>query len=315
MRTPDGTPAMTTDSTSPRPYLLGLDLGGTSVKAVAVTSGGETLDRFHEPFDLAEPLAFARAVRRVLDNASARWGAPLRVGLSAPGIAAGDGRSIAFMPGRFEGLEGLDWSAHLCRPDGVPVLNDAQSALLGEVWCGAAAGAVNAMLLTLGTGVGGAAMVDGHLLRGHLGKAGHLGHVSLDPDAPRDICRTPGSLENAIGNHNIAERSGGRFATTHDLVRAHEAGDPFATAVWIRSVRSLAAAIASLGNVLDPEVVIIGGGVARSGESLFRPLQAFLEEWEWRPGGSGLRLVAASLGELAGAYGAAWNALQRAPQS
>jgi len=302
---------MTTEPTS----LLGLDLGGTSVKAVMVTAGGATLGRFHEAFELAEPLAFARAVRTVLERASAEFGRPHRVGLSAPGIASKDGRSIAFMPGRFEGLEGLVWGEFLSRPEGVPVLNDAQSALLGEVWCGAAAGAVNAVLLTLGTGVGGAAMVDGRMLRGHVGKAGHLGHVSLDPDGARDICGTPGSLEDAIGNHNIGVRSGGRFATTHDLVRAHEQGDPFATALWMRSVRSLAAAVASLGNVLDPEVVIIGGGVARSGETLFRPLRALLDTWEWRAGGAGLKLVAASLGELAGAYGAAWNALQRIPES
>jgi len=294
----------------PQRYQLGLDLGGTSVKAVAVTSAGESLERFHEPFELAEPLAFARAVRAVLHRATATLGVPAAVGLSAPGIAAKDGRSIAFMPGRFEGLEGLVWGEYLGRNEGVPVLNDAQSALLGEVWCGAALGARNVVLLTLGTGVGGAAMVDGRLLRGHTGKAGHLGHVSLDPTGERDICRTPGSLEDAIGNHNISRRSGGRFATTHDLVRAHESGDPFATAVWLRSVRALASAIASFGNILDPEVVIVGGGVARSGDSLFRPLREFLDDWGWRPGGSGLRLVAAELGEWAGACGAAWNAGQ-----
>ncbi len=151
----------------PQRYQLGLDLGGTSVKAVAVTSAGESLERFHEPFELAEPLAFARAVRAVLDRATATLGVPAAVGLSAPGIAAKDGRSIAFMPGRFEGLEGLVWGEYLGRNEGVPVLNDAQSALLGEVWCGAALGARNVVLLTLGTGVGGAAMVDGRLLRGH----------------------------------------------------------------------------------------------------------------------------------------------------
>ncbi|MBL9174236.1 MAG: ROK family protein [Verrucomicrobiales bacterium] len=294
-----------------KPYRLGLDLGGTSVKAVAVAESGTLLERFHEPFDLGEKLGFARAVRTVVARATAVHGSPRGIGLSAPGIASRDGRSIASMPGRFEGLEGLDWSEHLGRQDGVPVLNDAQSALLGEVAFGAARGAQNVVLLTLGTGVGGAAMVDGHLLRGAVGKAGHLGHVSLDPEAPPDICRTPGSLEDAMGNHNITARTGGRFATTHDLVRAYEAGDPFAASVWIRSVRALAAAIVSFGNVLDPEFVILGGGVARSGESLFRPLRSLLDEWEWRPGGHGLKLVPAELGEWAGAYGAARNAGQR----
>lgn len=287
---------------------LGLDLGGTSVKAVAVTRDGRTLERFQETFDLNEPRAFERAVRAALERAAVRWGVPAAVGVSAPGIAAPDGRCIAHMPGRFEGLEGLDWGRALGRPDGVPVLNDAQAALLGEVAFGAARGARNVVLLTLGTGVGGAAMVDGHLLRGHTGKAGHLGHLSLDPGGAPDICGTPGSLENAIGNHNIRERSGGRFETTHDLVRAAAEGDPFAIGIWGRSVRALAAAIASLGNVLDPEVVILGGGIARSGAHLLEPLQAHLDRWEWRPGGQSMRLVSAALGEWAGAYGAAAHA-------
>lgn len=288
-------------------YWLGLDLGGTSVKGIAVTPAGGTLAKFHESFALAEPMAFAGCVAKVAALAETQLGRPARIGLSAPGIAAKDGRSIAFMPGRFEGLEGLVWADYLNRPEGVPVLNDANSALLGEVWLGAARGATNAILLTLGTGVGGAALVDGRLLRGHTGKAGHLGHVSLGPDLAPDICNCPGSLEAAIGNYNITERTAGRFATTHELIRAHEAGDAFATEVWLKSVKALAAALASFSNVLDPEVAIIGGGIARGGETLFRPLREYLATMEWRTGG-GMKLVPAALGELAGAYGAARNA-------
>ena len=290
-------------------YTLGLDLGGTSVKSVAVTAVGETLGRFHEPFDLGRPMAFAGCVASVVAKATDALGTPARIGLSAPGIAAKDGRSIAVMPGRFEGLEGLVWGDFLSRPDGVPVLNDAHAALLGEVWLGAASGCRDVLLLTLGTGVGGAAMSDGHLLRGHTGKAGHLGHLSLDPEGAPDICGTPGSLEDAIGNHNIAARSGGRFATTHDLIRACADGDEAAREVWQRSLRALAAALVSFGNVLDPEVVILGGGIARAEEALFTPLRDLLATREWRPGGQGMRLVAALLGEHAGAYGAAWNAM------
>lgn len=290
------------------PYLLGLDLGGTSVKGVAVTPAGEALACFHQPFDLAEPMVFARAVRAVAAQAEKGLGRPERIGLSAPGIAAADARSIAFMPGRFAGLEGLVWAAELGRPEGVPVLNDAQAALLGEVWLGAAKGLTNVLMLTLGTGVGGAAMVDGRIMRGHTGKAGHLGHVSLDPFGLPDICQCPGSLEDAIGNHNIRARTGGRFATTHDLIRAHEAGDPDATDVWLKAVRGLAAAIASFTNVLDPEVVVIGGGIARCGETLFGPLRQLVGRFEWKACGHEVRLLPAQLGDLAGAYGAARRA-------
>ena len=293
----------------PTAYTLGLDLGGTSVKSVAVTAAGETLGRFHQPFDLGQPMAFAECVASVVAKATDALGAPARIGLSAPGIAAKDSRAIAVMPGRFEGLEGLVWADFLSRPDGVPILNDAHAALLGEVWLGAARGCRDVLLLTLGTGVGGAAMSDGRLLRGYTGKAGHLGHLSLDPEGAPDICGTPGSLEDAIGNHNIAARTGGRFTTTHDLIRACADGDEAARDVWQRSLRALAGALVSFGNVLDPEVVILGGGIARAEEALFRPLRDLLATREWRPGGQGMRLVAAELGEHAGAYGAAWNAM------
>lgn len=299
------TTTLPTPHSTPPAYLLGLDLGGTSVKGVAVTPAGEALACFHEPFDLAQPMAFAHAVRAVVAQAEKGLGRPERIGLSAPGIAAADARSIAFMPGRFAGLEGLVWADELGRPEGVPVLNDAQAALLGEVWLGAAKGLTNVLMLTLGTGVGGAALVDGRIMRGHTGKAGHLGHVSLDPFGLPDICRCPGSLEDAIGNHNLRARSAGRFATTHDLIRAHEAGDAGATEIWLRSVRGLAAAIASFTNVLDPEAVVIGGGVARCGETLFRPLRELVGAFEWKVCGHEVRLLPAQLGDLAGAYGAA----------
>ncbi len=158
----------------------------------------------------------------------------------------------------------------------------------------------------------GAAIVDGNLLHGHIGRAGHLGHICLDPNGLPDVANTPGSLEVAIGNCTIADRSSGRFQTTHDLIAAHLAGDAGATAVWLASVRYLACAIASFVNILDPEAVIIGGGIARAGRALFEPLQQALDPVEWRPGGHRVKLLAAELGELAGAYGAAYNALDQA---
>jgi glucokinase len=208
------------------------------------------------------------------------------------------------MRGRLGEVEGLNWGELLGRPR-VPVLNDAQAALVGEAWVGAARGSRNVMLLTLGTGVGGAAIVDGRLLRGHLGRAGHLGHVCLDVAGGPDIANTPGSLEAMIGNYTIGRRSGGRFATTHDLVAAYRAGDADAARVWERSLDALACAVASLVNVLDPEAVIIGGGVAVAGDALFGPLGERLRRVEWSLAGERVRIVPAALGEFAGAIGAA----------
>lgn len=287
---------------------IGLDVGGTNIKVLVFDSQPAAIAEEESATLEDGTQAWLDRARMVLRKVLARCPAPAMVGVAAPGLAARDGRSIAFMPGRLPGLERLNWQHWLELDSPVPVLNDARAALLGEVWLGAARGASNVMLLTLGTGVGGAAMVDGQVLRGHIDRAGHLGHVSLNPDGPRDVTNTPGSLEDAIGECTLAARSGGRFHSTRELVAAFEQGLPEAKEVWLRSVRALAASIAGFVNVLDPEVVVIGGGVADAGEALFDPLQAALDEFEWRPGGAKVRVVKAALGRNAGATGAAYAA-------
>jgi glucokinase len=233
------------------------------------------------------------------------------VGVCAPGLAAADERCIAHLPGKLAGLAGLDWTTALGRTALVPVLNDAHAALLGEVWAGAARGRRHVVLLTLGTGVGGAVLCDGHLLRGAIGRAGHLGHMSLQIDGPVSIVGMPGAVEMMIGDCSLATRSGGRFHRTADLVAAHRAGDPAATAVWRQAVRALGHAVASFINLFDPELVVLGGGIARAGDDLLSPLAVELDRLEWRPGGHRVPVVPATLGEWAGALGAAAHALQR----
>jgi glucokinase len=213
------------------------------------------------------------------------------------------------MPGRLCGLEQLDWTTFLKHPRPVPVANDGQSALTGEAWTGAARGMRDAVLMTLGTGVGGAILSDGRIVRGHIGRAGHFAHTCLDPNGTPSIAGMPGALECAIGNYNIRERSEGRFESTHALLAACSAGDEFARAVWLRSIRALGCAIASFVNILDPEAVIIGGGIAQAGDALFGPLRAVMDEVEWRPGSHAVKILPAALGEWAGAIGAARNAM------
>lgn len=294
-------------------YVIGLDLGGSSVKWLAATRNGEALAQGNVAFDAERPMHWAEEIRAVVTNVSRARSEDLKgIGISAPGLAARDGRSIAFMPGRLAGLENLVWQDFLGTKFAIPVLNDAHSALLGEAWIGAAAGKRNVVMLTLGTGVGGAAMVDGRLLLGNIQRAGHLGHVCLDPNGPVDVTNMPGSLEMMIGNCTIMERSQGRFKTTHELIAAHNAGDEGATTVWLKSVRDLACGVASFINVLDPEVVIIGGGIAAAGKALFEQLETYMRPMEWQPGGHKVPIAAAKLGELAGAFGAAkrgWEAV------
>jgi glucokinase len=287
-------------------YAIGLDIGVTNVKAAAVSPEGKV--RFRRTFETqSHSPDWPGQVKKHLAELEAEHGPAEWIGVAAPGVARADGTSIRWMKGRLGEVQDLDWSGFLGRR--APVLNDAQAALLGEVWQGAGKGVRNAMLLTLGTGVGGAAMVDGRLLRGHLGRAGHLGHICLAMEAEKDIANTPGSLETMIGNYTVEARSGGRFKTTHELVAAHVRGDAEATHVWNRSLTALACGIASLINVLDPEVVIIGGGIAVAGDALFVPLREKVMEREWSLEGEHVRIVPAMLGEFAGAMGAGWNAM------
>ena len=291
-------------------YALGIDVGATNVKAVAVTPPGYILRQNRFATRDSEAAPWAGAVREYMGQQEAEHGAAQWLGIACPGLAARDGRSIAWMRGRMSAVQGLDWTEHLGRKQVVPVLNDAHAALLGETWIGAGRGVENVVLLTLGTGVGGAVLCDGKLLRGVIGRAGHLGHVSLNPEGAADIVNTPGSLEDAIGDCTILARTDGRFESSAELVQAVRAGDEHATQVWLKSIKSLAAAIASIINCVDPEVVIIGGGVARAGKYLFDPLEEQLEKFEWRPLGGRVRVVPAALGEVAGALGAARNAMQ-----
>ena len=293
-------------------YAIGIDLGGRNIKFVAITPQGEILSRATAP-TYADDTDWAQTIRGLIEKIADEQGsAPLCVGLCAAGLAAPDGRSILWMQGRLEQVQNLDWTSYLGFEKTVTVLNDAQAALLGEIWLGAARGARNAILLTLGTGVGGGIVCDGHLLRGNIGRAGHLGHISLNIDGETDIVNTPGSLEEAIGDCSIEQRSGGRFSSTYDLVEAHRAGDGKATKIWLRSIKFLAAGVVSIVNAVDPEIVIIGGGIAAgAGEILMAPLRAYIERWEWRPTGQAVKIVSAQLGEYAGACGAAYEAVSQ----
>ena len=292
--------------------LLGIDLGGSSVKAAVLSPEGRRILTRRAAFDPNDPLEWRQCVRSLVKEMESSLGRPVcSIGLASPGLASPSGRFIWHMPGRLRGLENLDWTDYLKRNHPVWVMNDAQAALAGEAWLGAARNVRNILFLTLGTGVGGATMVDGRILRGAVGRAGHAGHICLNPNGAPDICRTPGSLELAIGNCAIQQRSGGKFQTTQALLNAARNGDSTAASIWSESVRNLACGLVSLINVLDPQTIVIGGGIARAGGDLFKPLQKFMNELEWIVPGHRVVIRPARLGEMAGACGAAITAFRQ----
>jgi len=293
-------------------WALGIDVGGTAIKGVAAAEDGAVLRRASTPTrdGQAEAEEWAAQARDLAGQFQAEIGpAPAAIGVASPGLAAPDQRSIAHLPVKLQGLVGFDWTRALGREGLVPVLNDAHAALLGEAWTGAARGKRHVVLLTLGTGVGGAVLSHGRLLTGAIGRAGHLGHLCLDPDGPKSITGMPGAVEVFVGDATVRERTDGRFASSKELVAAFEAGDAQARAWWLRSVRALGCAVASAINLFDPETVVLAGGVAQAGDALFGPLRDVLDEIEWRPGGRAVSVAPAVLGEWAGAIGAGRRAL------
>jgi glucokinase len=120
----------------------------------------------------------------------------------------------------------------------------------------------------------------------------------------------PGSLEDAIGNCSIEKRTAGKYKSTSELLEAFRKGDRVAGDIWITSVRKLAIGLASLTNILSPEMIILGGGITEAGIHLFEPLEEFMSQYEWRTGGNQTEIVKAQYGDMAGAVGAACFALE-----
>ncbi len=284
--------------------VVGIDLGGTRIKAIAIDKKGKILHQYYQPTNDGDDAAWknnvAVSVKEIYRNVP---DANQLIGISAPGIPNGENSAIGFMPGRLQGIENFVWTDFLRKK--TFVLNDAISAMLAESRFGVAQGKKNVIMLTLGTGVGGAILIDGKPYQGAFNKAGHLGHMVIDSDGRPDVTGIPGSLEDAIGNCTIEKRSEGKFQSTDKLLVAHRNGDKFASKVWLASIKKMAIALASLTNILSPEMIILGGGITEAGSDLFGPLEEYMGKYEWRTAGNKAKIVKAGYGDLASAVGAA----------
>jgi glucokinase len=284
---------------------IGIDLGGTNVKGILMREDGEILKQHYIPTKDDAEGKWRENVLEMVNFLKDFYQKPIDIiGLSAPGLANADNTCIAHLPNRLFGLENFIWEEYFGTK--TLVLNDAHAALMAEAKFGIMQGYKHAVLLTLGTGVGGGIMINGQLYQGLSQMAGHLGHISLNAnDDELSILGMAGSLEYAIGNCSIERRSMGRFQSTHELVNAYSRGDSFATWLWLDSVRKLAIAIASLINALSPEIIVLAGGITTAGDALFQPLHEFIELFEFRPKGKTTLIKQAKFADLSGAIGAA----------
>ena len=261
---------------------IGIDLGGTRIKGVAVNDQGDVLYQIYADTNDGDNAVWKKAVAETVQSLLEKIKQHSAViGISAPGLPDDDNSYIAVMPGRMQGLEKLVWKEFLGHPS--YVMNDGIAAMMAEAQFGAAKTKKHAVLLTLGTGVGGAILIDGKPYQGAFNKAGHVGHMVIRDEGDCDVTGMPGSLEECIGNCTVEKRSQGKFSSTKDLLDAFRNGDEFAREIWLKSVQHLAIGIASITNILSPEIIVLGGGITEAGRDLFEPLEKFIEQFlqEW----------------------------------
>jgi glucokinase len=290
--------------------IIGIDLGGTRIKGVAIDADGNILHQTYTPTNDGAGEVWKLAIAKTVNDLKNKLDANIiLVGISAPGLPDNNNTAIGFMPGRLEGLENFNWGSYLQCP--AYVLNDGVAALVAEAKTGAAKESTNAVMVTLGTGVGGALLINGQAYQGSFNKAGHIGHTVVDSNGDCDVTGMPGSLEECIGNCTIEKRSKGKFLSTKDLIDAARNGDEFAKEIWHTSIKKLAIALASASNFISPDTIVIGGGIAEANEELFVPLNKWFDKFEWQPGGIRPQIVKAIHSDLAGAIGAACFAKQK----
>jgi glucokinase len=272
--------------------VLGIDIGGTQIKAGMVDELGAILASrtVETPPDLEGFVPSLHDAIRWLLEATA---SPAGVGVGCKGIINPDSTMVEVLPGALHYLEGLRLSDLVGLPIDVPVFadNDARVALAGEMVWGAAKGYENVMMLTLGAGVGGAVIANGQLLRGHAGMAGNLGHLTVDPDGLQCSCGNRGCLETVFSARAIEGqawsavhrgcpstltrlfREQPQLATCRTIFQAASEGDELCLGIVSKAIHTLAAAIAGLLHVFDPQVVILGGQVVDAGADLLTPLR------------------------------------------
>lgn len=258
---------------------MGVDVGGTKVLAGLVGADGEVLRTVRLPSGgrtstvatLEETLT--EAVRLVSQDAS-----PLGVGVAAAGFVDVRGESVAFAPH-------LPWRdapvrQRLAERWGLPVAleNDATCATWAEVEHGALRGVEQGVVVAVGTGIGGGVVSGGRVVRGATGMAGEFGHARVVPDGRRCPCGLSGCWEQYVSGPALLRAAGPGHADGPAVTSAAQAGDSAALAAFAEVGTWLGIGVANLVAALDPEVVVVGGGVGRAGELLLQPARRALAE-------------------------------------
>jgi glucokinase len=312
-------------------FVLGIDIGGTNLVVGSVAEDGSAMVA-----SASEPTHSEAGATDVVDRlvglaeraiATTRREAPgaeiLGVGVGAPGPLDTKRGIVLLTPNL--GWVNMPLRQLIHDRLGLPAAldNDANCAVLGEWWVGAARGARHAIGITIGTGIGGGLIVDGRLYHGASDVAGEIGHTTIDTEGRRCKCGNYGCLEAYASGPNIALRAveemeagaesrlralvGGdlRKITAQTVYQAAADGDELALEVVNDTAKFLGVGIGNLLNVFNPEVVVVCGGVTLAGDHLFEPLRREVARRAFKPAVSACRIVPGELAGTAGVYGAA----------
>ncbi|MEV4805240.1 ROK family protein [Nonomuraea sp. NPDC049421] len=295
------------------PPVLSLDIGGTKLAAGVVTGDGLIHGWQLAPTHREEgPRAVLTRLFDLGRKAIAEAGLPE---VAAVGISCGGPLNtvtgVLECPPHLPGWVDIPICALATEAYGLPAVleNDATAAALGEFRYGAGRGTSTMLYLTISTGVGGGSVIGGRLHRGAAGNGGELGHVMVRPGGRRCSCGRMGCLEAYASGTSIAERAwealaAGRTSslsaierpTAEDVSRAAEAGDPLAVEIWDETTWALGSALTDLVNAFEPELVVLGGGVTRSGSRLLDPVAAAVARDAMPPAARSARIELATLG-------------------
>lgn len=306
----------------PKQYYIGIDVGGTSVKEGLFDEDGNLLAKASVPTPPIVDAAGFAAVTEAIDQVVAKAQIPRAfvagIGLAVPCPipASGDAKVKANIAINLPELR-VAIQEH-CPDAVVKYENDANAAAMGEAWLGSAKGVQNVVMVTIGTGVGGGVIVNGDVVSGVVGAGGEIGHMCLSPAEERTCgCGGHGHLEqysSATGvvrcmkklldeNPDTPCTLRGTDFAAKDVFDAARAGDALAAREVDEMTDTLGMALASIASTTDPEMFMVGGGVARAGDVLFNPLREHFKTYAF----SSCRetpIVAATLGNDAGIYGA-----------
>ena len=292
-------------------YGFGIDLGGTTVKIAYFDETGAMLDKWEIPTvttDGGKQILpdIASSIRQYMDNHQISDASILGLGIGVPGPVDSKGvvnKCVNLGWGVFNIAE------ELSKLTGFPVKagNDANVAALGEYWKGGGQGCENMIFATLGTGVGGGIVIEGRLLHGTHGSGAEIGHMVLNKHETAVCgCGKRGCVEqycSATGIVRLAGLHGMENVTCKDIFDAGKAGDKVALEVLDEYYAYLGEFLGTLCSVIDPEIVVLGGGVSKAGDVLLKGVEPYFHKYVFHAA-SNVQFALASLGNDAGAYGA-----------